>query len=180
MRGRRPGTLARTVAAAAALIALVAALPAHGATIDDRDLARGTLDLKRLVATKHDATAPLRLRLTTYHGWPASLLDGQNRIRFLLNTDREGRYDFVGVVVYRDGGLVMRIWTRQGRLIRSVPVSHPSPDRIRATIPHGIPNPDGNVWIAADERYVGAVDGCTSICHDRIPNTGWLKVTPGS
>lgn len=162
------------------VLTLGVAGPAGAAMVDDRDLARGTLDLKRLVATKHDATAPLRLRLITYHDWPASLLVGENRIRFLLNTDREGRYDYIGVVTYRDGRLEMRISTRQGRSIRIVRVSHPTPDSIRATIPHGVPNPDGNVWLAADERYRGEVDGCLSGCRDRIPNTGWLKVTPGS
>jgi hypothetical protein len=162
-----------------AALVMVAAVPAHAATIEDRDLARGTLNLKRLVATKHDATAPLHLWLITYHDWSASLLVGEDRIRFLLNTDREGRYDFIGVVGYRDGRLVIRISTRQGRFIRTVRVTHPTPDSIRATIPHGVPNPDGNVWLAADERYVGPVDGCASGCHDRIPNTGWLKVTPG-
>jgi hypothetical protein len=35
-----------------------AALPASAASIDDPPFAYGPLDLKRLIATKHDATAP--------------------------------------------------------------------------------------------------------------------------
>ena len=171
----------RSSAAVTALVVLVVGGPAQGAAVNDPDHARGPLDLKRLVATKHDATAPLRLRLITYGEWPASLLDeaGRNRVKFLLNTDRQGRYDFVGVVSYRDGGLVMRISTRRGRFVRSVPVEHPSADSLRATIPHGLPNPDGNVWVAGAMQYETATGFCVHLCRDRIPSNGWLRVTPG-
>jgi hypothetical protein len=181
MDRRRLRVFVRSLATMVAVLALVPVAPARAASVDDPDHARGPLDLKRLVATKHDATAPLRLRLVTYGRWPASLLDdGRTRLRFLLNADREGRHDYVGVVVYRDGRLVMRIATRQGRYIRSVPVTHPTPDSVRATIPHGIPNPDGNIWLAAEEVYETATGFCASVCRDRIPGRGWLKVTPGS
>jgi hypothetical protein len=86
-----------TAALIAALVVGVAA-PAHAASVDDPDNARGPLDLKRLVATKHDATAPLHVRLVTYGTWPASLLDedGQSRLNFLFNSDHAGRVDFIG------------------------------------------------------------------------------------
>jgi len=174
--------LARRVTAGfLAVLAVGMAPPAHAASVDDPDNARGPLDLKRLVATKHDATAPLRVRLVTYGTWPASLLDedGLSRLNFLFNSDHAGRVDFIGEVFFRDGRLVMRIETRAGRSVRRVRVQHPTGRSITARIPRGLPNPDGNAWIAATERYQSETGFCVSICKDRIPGKGWLKVTPG-
>jgi hypothetical protein len=169
-----------TAAFVAALLVGVAA-PAQAASVEDPDNARGPLDLKRLVATKHDATAPLHVRLVTYGTWPASLLDedGQSRLNFLFNSDHAGRVDFLGEVFFRDGRLVMRIERRAGEFVRRIRVKHPTGDSITAVIPRGLPNPDGNAWIAATERYRSETGSCVSICKDRIPGKGWLKVTPG-
>jgi hypothetical protein len=169
-----------TVAVAAVLVGGVA-IPALAASVDDPDNARGPLDLKRLVATKHDATAPLHVRLVTYGTWPASLLDedGESRLNFLFNSDNAGRVDFIGEVFFRDGRLVMRIETRAGQFVRRVRVKHPTGSSITAVIPRGLPNPDGNARIAATERYRSETGFCVSICKDRIPGKGWLKITPG-
>jgi hypothetical protein len=154
---------------------------AHAASVGDPNTALGPLDLKRLSGTKHDATAPLEIRVVTYGSWPASLLDvsGESRLFILFNTDRSGRFDFKGEIFYRDGRLVMRLRTRDGQFVRRIGVRHPTQDTIRTRIPRGLPNPDGNVWIAAEERYVTETGGCASGCDDRIPGKGWLKITPG-
>jgi hypothetical protein len=179
--GRHSRTLLRTVALLAALVLAAGAAPARAATIDDPDLAYGPLDLKRLEATKHDAGAELHLRLVTYGSWRASLLDaaGPNRLSFLLNTNRRGGPDFVGVVSFHDGRLWMRITNAAGAFVRRVRVSHPTPTTIRATVPRGLPNPDGNIWLAATETYRTPTGHCSMTCVDRIPNSGWLKLTPG-
>jgi hypothetical protein len=171
----------RVTAAFVTALLLGVALPAQAASVDDPDNARGPLDLKRLTARKHDATAPLHVRLVTYGSWPASLLDedSESRLNFLFNSDHAGRVDFIGEVFFRDGRLVMRIETRAGQFVRRVRVKHPTGDSITAVIPRGLPNPDGNAWIAATERYESATGFCVSICKDRIPGKGWLKVTPG-
>jgi hypothetical protein len=171
----------RLTAASAIVVLLLTAAPAWAASVDDPDNARGPLDLKRLVANKHDATAPLRVRLVTYGTWPASLLaeDGQSRLNLLFNSDHTGRVDFIGEVFFRDGRLLMRIETRAGQFVRRVRVKHPTGSSITARIPHGLPNPDGNAWLAASERYQSETGFCVSICKDRIPGKGWLKVTPG-
>jgi hypothetical protein len=179
---RRTKALVRraTAVLTAALLVGVAG-PARAASVDDPDNARGPLDLKRLVATKHDATSPLHLRLVTYGTWRASLLaeSGESRLFLLFNSDQAGRVDFIGEVFHRDGRLLMRITTRGGEFVRRVRVSHPTQRSITATVPRGLPNPDGNAWIAAAERYRSATGFCASICKDRIPGKGWLKVTPG-
>lgn len=158
------------------------ALPASAASVDDPPLARGPLDLKRLVAEKHDATAPIHLTLLTYGSWDASLLDvsGSNRIFFDFNPDLSGRPDFIGEVRFRDGLLWVRITNRRGDFIRRVRAYHPERDVLRTTIPRGLPNPDGHAWLAAREEYRTATGPCAATCSDRIPNNNrWLKLTPG-
>jgi hypothetical protein len=169
------------IAVAMALVLVCLALPARGASVDDRDFARGPLDLKRLVATKHDATAPLHLTLVTYGWWDARLLDasGSNRIFFQFNPDSTGRPDFTGEVFFRDGVLWMRITERSGAFVRRIRAYHPERNVVRATVPRGLPNPAGQTWLAATERYVTATGPCADGCSDRIPDAGWLKVTPG-
>jgi hypothetical protein len=158
-----------------------AALPASAAFVDDPPYARGPLDLKRLTATKHDATAPIHLTLLTYGSWDASLLDvsGSNRIFFLFNPDRNERPGFIGEVLFRDGVLWMRITDRSGDFIRRVRAYHPENDTVRVTVPRGLPNPDGNAWLAAIEEYKTATGPCATTCRDRIPDNRWLKLTPG-
>ena len=157
------------------------ALPASAASIDDPSLARGPLDLKRLVATKHDANAPIHLTVVTYGDWDANLLDvlGSNRIFIQFNPDRRGRPDFIGEVLFRDGVLWLRIANRAGDLVRRVRAYHPDPHVVTATVPRGLPNPDGNAWLAATERYTTTTGPCVETCSDRIPDHGWLKLTPG-
>jgi hypothetical protein len=169
------------VAAAAALLAL-SSVPAHGAAVNDGDFARGPLDLKRLVATKHDATAPLHLRLVTYGDWEARFLDvaGGNRIFFLFNPDRSGRPDFSGEVLFRDGRLWMRIEDAGGDFVRRIRVYHPEKNVVTTVVPRGLPNPDGHAWLAASERFQTDSGPCAEGCFDRIPDHGWLKVTPGT
>lgn len=171
------------IAVAIALLSVCLALPAWGASVDDHDRARGPLDLKRLVATKRDATAPLHLRLITYGRWDADLLkvSGRNRVFFQFNPDQAGRPDFIGEVFFRDGVLWMRITDRDGDFIRRVRAYHPERDVVRATVPRGLPNPDGQTWLAASERYVTQTGPCADPdpCSDRVPGTGWLRLTPG-
>lgn len=160
---------------------LAAVGSAQAAVIDDRNFARGPLDLKLLEGTKHDAGASLRLRLVTYQRWKASIIDasGRNRFYFLFNTDRSGGADFIGEVFRATNGhLVMRITNSDGQFLKRVRAYHPNPRTLRTTVPRGLPNPDGNVWIAALERYWGTTV-CVNGCHDRIPNKGWMKLTPG-
>jgi hypothetical protein len=176
----RPGTRRWLAVVVATCIGWVA-LPASAASIDDPSLARGPLDLKRLVATKHDANAPIHLTVVTYGDWDANLLDvsGSNRIFFLFNPDRRGRPDFSGEVLFRDGFLWLRITNRAGDFVRRVRAYHPDPSIVTAIVPRGLPNPDGNAWLAATERYKTATGSCVKACSDRIPDHGWLKLTPG-
>ena len=104
-----------------------AMLPASGASIDDPPFAQGPLDLKRLIATKHDATAPLHLTLVTYEGWDASILDvsGSNRIFVLFDPDRSGQQNFRGEIFRRDGDLWMWITKPNGEFVRRVRAFHP-------------------------------------------------------
>lgn len=173
----------RSVGVAAAALLALSPVRAHAAFVDDGDFARGPLDLKRLVAVKHDATAPLHLRLVTYGDWDARLLTvaGENRIFFLFDPDKSGSPEFRGEVFFRDGHLWMRIEDADGDFVRRIPVYHPERNIVRATVPRGLPNPDGNSWLAASERYQSATGPCAEACYDRIPDhDGWLKVTPGT
>jgi hypothetical protein len=169
-----------TAIAALAIVALM--LPVQAAVIDDPDFARGPLDLKRLQADKHDAGAPIHLSILTYGRWRARLLDvnGPNRISLLFNTDHAAGADFIGEIFFRDGGLWLRVERRDGTFVRTIRVYHPTRSSVRATIPRGLPNPDGQSWLAATEDYTTPTGPCSEGCHDRIPNRGWLKLTPGS
>jgi hypothetical protein len=106
-------------------------------------LARGPLDLRRLVATKHDATAPIHLKVITYGDWSANVLDvsGSNRVYILFNPDRRGRPDFTGEVRFHDGVLWLRITDRAGDFVRRVRAYHPDPNAVTVTVPRGLPNP---------------------------------------
>jgi len=120
--------------------------------------------------------------LADYGSWDASLLDvsGSNRIFFDFNPDRSGKPDFIGEVRFHDGLLWVRLTNRQGDFIRRVRAYHPEGDVLRTTIPRGLPNPDGNAWLAAREEYKTATGPCARGCADRIPSgSGWLKLTPG-
>jgi hypothetical protein len=172
----------RSVAAIAALAIVALMLPAQAASVDDPAYARGPLDLRRLQAEKHDAGAPIHLTILTYGAWRARLLDvdGPNRIYLLFNTDRTAGADFIGEIFFRDGYLWMRVERRDGTFVRRIRVYHPTRSSVRATIPRGLPNPDGNSWLAASEMYWTPTGPCSQTCHDRVPNHGWLKLTPGS
>jgi hypothetical protein len=161
-------------------VLLSTAAPARAAIIDDPNLARGPLDLKRLVATKHDATAPMHLKLFTYGTWKARLLDAAERSRLyiLFNTNSKHGEEFTGEIFFRGGRLFMNVTTRAGAFVRKLRVHHPQPNMVKTTVPRGLPNPDGNAWIAAAEIYHPATGACSSGCRDRIPTEGWLKVTP--
>jgi hypothetical protein len=158
------------------------AMPAQAAVVDDPAFARGPLDLKRLQADKHDAGAPIHLTILTYGRWSARLLDvdGPNRISVLFNTDRTGGADFIGEIFFREGDLWMRVERRDGTFVRTIRVYHPTRSSVRATIPRGLPNPDGNSWLAVTEEYTTPTGPCSQTCQDRIPDRGWLKLTPGS
>jgi hypothetical protein len=159
-----------------------AAVPAQGAVINDPAKARGPLDLRRLQADKHDAGAPIRLSILTYGSWKARLLDvdGRNRIFVLFNPDRTAEADFIGEIFFRDGALWMRVTRRNGTFVRLIRAYHPTRFSVRATIPRGLPNPDGHSWLAATETFTTASGPCSLTCQDRIPDRGWLKLTPGS
>jgi hypothetical protein len=167
-RTRRWATLAIAIAIASL------ALPASAASIVDPALAQGPLDLRRLIATKHDAGAPLHVTVVTWEGWPANTLSvsGQNRLFLYFNTDHRGPHEYVGEIFFRDGALSMRIEDRAGTFVRRIPVTHPQADVVRVIVPNGLPNPNGHSWIAAAERWVTDTGPC-------VPGVGWLKVTPG-
>jgi hypothetical protein len=174
--------LRRSPAAIAALAIVALMLPAHAAVIDDPAFARGPLDLRRLQADKHDAGAPIHLKILTYGAWRARLLDvhGPNRIYVLFNPDRTADADFIGEIFFRDGALWMRVERRNGTFVRLIRAYHPTRYSVRATIPRGLPNPDGHSWLAATEEYTTPDGPCSQTCQDRIPDQGWLKLTPGS
>jgi hypothetical protein len=182
---RRKSVRSRTyrwLAVVAATWVGFAALPASGASIDDPPFAQGPLDLKRLIATKHDATASLHLTIVTYEGWDASVLDvsGSNRIFVLFDPDRSGQRNFIGEIFRRDGVLWMRITRPSGEFVGRVRAFHPEDNIVKATVPHGLPNPDGHSWLAAAEEWFTPEGACAGDpCRDRIPDHGWLKLTPG-
>jgi hypothetical protein len=172
----------RLLTAIVALVIAAMALPAQAAAIDDPAFARGPLDLRRLRADKHDAGAPIDLTILTYGKWRARLLDvdGPNRISVLFNTDRTAGADFIGEIFFRDGDLWMRVERRDGTFVRTIRAYHPTRSSVHATIPRGLPNPDGHSWLAATEEYTTPSGPCSQTCQDRIPDSGWLKLTPGS
>jgi hypothetical protein len=175
------GRLRRSLSAIVALAIATLALPAHAAFVDDPPFARGPLDLKRLIANKHSAGSPLHLSVVTYGTWRSKLLDvdGPNRIFVLFNPDREADEDFIGEIFFRDGALRMRITRSNGTFIRTIRAYHPTGHTVRVIVPRGLPNPDGHSWLAATEDYRTPDGPCSEGCHDRIPDTGWLKLTPG-
>ena len=118
----------------------------------------------------------------TYEGWDASVLDvsGSNRIFVLFDPDRSGQRNFIGEIFRRDGVLWMRITKPSGELIGRVRAFHPEDNIVKATVPHGLPNPDGHSWLAAAEEWFTPEGACAGDpCRDRIPDHGWLKLTPG-
>jgi len=172
----------RCLTITAAFVVVTLAMPAaRAATVDDPNNARGPLDLRRLVATKHDAKAPLKIRITTYGTWSQRLLDasGANRLRVLFNTGRSRGAEYVGEIAFRNGHLSMTVRRANGAFVRRLRVRHPDGDRVAVTVPRGLPNPDGNLHLAASMTYRAATGICASTCGDRVPNVGWLKVTPG-
>jgi hypothetical protein len=173
--------LRRPLTAVIALALAAVALPAHAAFVDDPAQARGPLDLRRLVANKHDATAPIHLSIVTYGSWRARLLDqdGPNRLFVLFNPYRTEDEAFIGEIMFRDERLWMRVTRRNGTFIRWIPAHHPTGSIVRVTVPRGLPNPDGHSWLAAKEQFTTAAGDCAETCRDRIPDGGWLKLTPG-
>jgi hypothetical protein len=160
----------------------VLSIPARAATLHDPPHAKGPLDIEWLVADKHDANAPLHLKIVTYGRWKSRLLevDGPNRLFVLFNPDRADREQFVGEIFFRDGDLRMRVERTNGDFVRSLQVFHPRADTVTMVIPRGLPNPDGQTWLAAEMKYRSDMGPCsTRTCHDRAPDTGWLKLTPG-
>jgi hypothetical protein len=150
--------------------------------VTDGNKARGPLDLHRLSATKHDATAPLTITISTYGTCEGSLLaiDGPNRLNVLFQIDKDRKVDFIGEIFFRNGRLHMRITTAGGAFVRLLRVSHPKGYLVRTTVPRGLPNPDGNLRIAATMTYRSSDGACSATpCEDRIPGHGWLKVTAG-
>src|SRR3990172_7147048 len=123
------------------VLATVAASPTPGlaASVEDSNQARGPLDLRRLAGSKHDATAPLHVRLTTYGRWPAKLLDadGPNRLFLLFQANHDGNAEFIGEIRFLNGRLSMRVTRRSGTFVRRLPVRHPTRDEVRMTLPRG-------------------------------------------
>jgi hypothetical protein len=98
----------------------------------------------------------------------------------VLQPDRNGREDFIGEVFRRDGVLWMRITNRRGEFVQRVRAFHPEDNIVKATVPSGLPNPDGHSWLAAAEEWFTAAGACSDDpCRDRIPDHRWLKLTPG-
>jgi hypothetical protein len=167
---------------AVVLACTIAPLAARAATVTDGNKARGPLDLHQLSGTKHDATAPLTIEIFTYGSWAKSLLaiDGPNRLNVLFQIDKDPKVDFTGEIFFRNTRLHMRITTTGGAFVRLLRVSHPRGDLVRTTIPRGLPNPDGNLRIAATMTYRSGAGVCSATpCQDRIPGRGWLKITAG-
>jgi hypothetical protein len=178
MHGKR---LRRSVTAVVALAIAAVALPAQAAFVDDPAFAQGPLDLKRFVANKHSAGAPIHLSVVTYGTWKAKLLDaeGPNRIFIWFNPDRQGDADFIGEIFFREGVLRMRVTRPNGTFVRLIRAYHPTGHIVRVTVPRGLPNPDGHSWLAATEEFTTVGGACAETCRDRIPDGGWLKLTPG-
>lgn len=173
--------LRRSLTIVLAVAIALMAFPAHAAFVDDAALAQGPLDLKRFVANKHSAGAPIHISVVTYGTWKAKLLhvDGPNRISVLFNPDRSGDADFIGEIFSRNGVLWMRVTRPNGTFVRLIRAYHPTGHIVRVTVPRGLPNPDGHSWLAATEEFTTAGGACAETCRDRIPDGGWLKLTPG-
>jgi len=171
----------RSFVALVTVLCVLVPTAARAASVDDADAARGPLDLHRLTATKHDAGAPLHITIVTYRRWRASLIrrSGPNRLHVLFQTDKAAGADYVGEIFSTSGRLKVRVTTAGGSFVRSLAARHPKPNVVRLTVPRGLPNPDGNLKLAATMTYRTASGACSSTCHDRIPDDGWLKVTPG-
>ena len=156
----------RWLLVAIAAIVTSIAQPAAAASLDDLPHARGPLDLKRLVAFKHDAAAPLHVTVVTYGTWPANTdASGRNRIFIIFNPDHEGEREYTGEVFFRTGtcGCVSR--TAPGRLYGASRFGIPRETRSGSRIPAGLPNPNGHAWIAVAEHWVTETGPRADICR---------------
>jgi hypothetical protein len=157
------------------LAVALAALPAAATTLTDPDDVPGKLDLATVSASKTDALAPLKIRITTYENWAARLLreSGRNRVIVLFNVDPDPKPEYRGVIVYSSGDLLLLI-SGQGSSFEPLPVRHPNGHTLRTILPGGSqPNPDGPVRLAVRSRLFDEAD-CSEGCFDRAPNGGWL------
>lgn len=159
------------------LVLALLATPAGATTVTDPDDVAGKLDLATVTGTKTDATAPLKIRITTYENWAARLLreSGRNRVIVLFNVDTDPETEYRGAIVYAGGDLVMRI-RGEGSSFEPLPVRHPNGHTLRTVVPGGSPpNPDGRVRIAVRSRMYDDAE-CADGCRDRAPNGGWVLV----
>jgi hypothetical protein len=159
--------------------ALVSAPTAAGVAATDPNDTPGRLDLRRVIVLKDGPTSPLRVTLTTWGAWPASLLrrSGPNRVFVGLDTDLDGTRDVRARIVRSGGGLVAEL-RDSGELVDRVNVARPSQRKLRFTVPGGSPaNPSGAVAVAARSRFRG--DAACRPCNDRAPDAGWIEVDPG-
>jgi hypothetical protein len=151
--------------------------PASGEAASDPNDVAGRLDLRRLVLLKADASAPLRITVRTWGGWPARILagSGENRLFVDLDVDQDGAADVRARVLRSGGRLVVRL-IRSGEVVRRLSATHPSARRVRFTVPAGAPgNPSGPVAAAARTRFRNG--GACDPCADRGPDAGWVTVT---
>jgi hypothetical protein len=154
-------------------------VPSSSEAASDPDDVGGRLDLRRLVALKDDASAPLRITVTTWGSWTASVLarSGPNRLFVDLDTDLDGSAD-VRARITRSGGRLVVQLLRSGQVVRQLTAAHPTTHRVRFTVPAGAPgNPAGSIAAAARSRFRNDA-GCDP-CSDRGPDSGWVTVQPG-
>lgn len=171
---------ARASAVLVPLLALLLLAPGAGAaTVTDPDDVAGKLDLATVTATKSEASAPLKIRITTYENWAARLLreSGPNRVIVLFNVDTDPDPEYRGRILYAGGDLFMTI-SGEGSSFEPLPVRHPNGHTLRTVVPGSSPpNPDGQVRIAVRSRLYDDAD-CADGCFDRAPNGGWVLATP--
>lgn len=139
---------------------------------------KGKLDIRSVTLTKDSSGAPLEVKVKTWETWPKKILrrSSPNRLRVLVDTDRDGETDFKGRVVMASGSLSLDF---VGTSLESLSVDRPDAKTVVVTIPGESPaNPSGALQVAARSRYRDADKGCVPPCVDRSPDAGWVLISP--
>jgi len=156
-----------------------AAIPAAAESVADPNDVAGRLDLHLLSGTKAHKKSSLRITLTTYqalHG-PSIARRKPNRLFILFNVDRDRRNEYRGRITGGRAGFGMDI-SGQGSHFETIAVHHPDATTLAMTVPGNFAaNPSGRVEIAARSKFFGG-GSCSRSCRDRVPDVGWLTVTP--
>ena len=132
----------------------------------------GPLDLSG-VGMQLKNSGKLFVGVRTFARWNDSLLnaDGQNRILFYFNTDRDTKFEYIGTVSTVDG--TMQMMLKGKRELGPYTVTRIDATTIKVGIPPDTPVSRPSVKLFAKSKLTGS-GTCSNTCVDRAPDTGAL------